>query len=177
MYPTFFSPFCYISPLCTIFKTPGSFAPVWTIFPAPSWHREKCHCTTYGTYGTNVSMERLDQLKPGYDLHDYFLGFFLQWKKNRHNNPSPNPTVLLMWKTLHWGILDMMDWWILSTFTCDFIHFIRLWSRLFWLQIWTSTWTYILYINYTYIWSNPPTTKTPFWQTVIQHGKTSDTQG
>lgn len=29
-------------------------------------------------------------------------------EKNMHNNPSPNPTVLLMWKTLHWGILDMI---------------------------------------------------------------------
>lgn len=134
LYPTFFSPFCYISPLCTIFKTPGSFAPVWTIFPAPSWHREKCHCTTYGTYGTNVSMERRSTqtwLRVAFPL-----GIFAM-KKTCTTTLLQTPLFCQCGKQFI-GVSLIWLWWILFTFTC---HFIRLWSRLFWLQIWTSTWT------------------------------------
>ena len=137
LYPTFFSPFCYISPLCTIFKTPGSFASVWTIFPAPSWHREKCHCTTYGTYGTNVSMERRST-QTWLRVAWFALGF-LQWKKHAQQ-PFSKPHCFVNVKHFI-GVSLIWLWWILSTFTCHFVHFIRLWSRLFWLQIWTSTWT------------------------------------
>ena len=173
LYPTFFSPFCYISPLCTIFKTPGSFAPVWTIFPAPSWHREKCHCTTYGTYGTNVSMERRSTqtwLRVAFPL-----GIFAMKKTCTttllQTISKPHCFVNVENNSLGYPWYDYG-----GSFSPSLVTLYTLYSfeaACFGYKsehLHEHVWTHLSNLQY-------PTTKTPFWQTVIQHGKTSDTQG
>ena len=126
------------------------------------------------TYGTNVSM---DEDHSTWLRVAWFALGILAMKKTCTTTLFSKPHCFVNVENTSLGYPWYDYGGSFSPSPCHFVHFIRLWSRLFWLQIWTSTWTYILYINYTYIWSNPPTTKTPFWQTVIQHGKTSDTQG
>lgn len=170
LYPTFFSPFCYISPLCTIFKTPGSFASVWTIFPAPSWHREKCHCTTYMGLMVQTFLWNEDQLEPGYELH--FHSEFLQWKKHAQQ-PFSKPHCFVNVENNSLG-----DPWYDygGSFPPSLVTLYTLYgfeAACFGYKsehLHEHVWTHLSNLQY-------PTTKTPFWQTVIQHGKTSATQG
>lgn len=151
IYATFF---CTSHPFVQ-FKAPGSFAPGWTIVPAPSWHQEKCHCTTYGTYGTNVSMERRSTQTW---LRFAWFALRLFAMKNIDNNISPNPT--FFWVNVENNSLGYP--WYDSKVDPFHLHLsldIRLWSRLLWRHkpehLHEHMWSHLSNLQY-------PTTKTPF---------------